>query len=170
MHVIYEGNFGRAWPWRSDSERRKFWQNLPWKTDGQCRKFWQNLPLETDRRRHTRKLRQNLPLEEWWSVQEILAESPPGKLVVTGGNFGRTSPWEIYVHRSRFWQNLPLKMDAQKPKFWQNLSPWELQVWETKGWSLQINLARCRSTEWRRVSNNTVLLLTRLGQRGGRGT
>lgn len=130
--ILREENFGRTSPRRLMVSVENFGRISPWKTDG---------------RRHRRKLRQNLPLEERWSVQEILAESPPGKLVVTGGNFGRISPWKIYVHRSRFWQNLPLKMDAQKPKFWQNLSPWELQVWETKGWSLQINLARCRSTD-----------------------
>jgi hypothetical protein len=92
---------------------------------------------------------------------EILAESPPGKLMVTGGNFGGTSPWETYVHRSKFWQNLPLKMDVLKPKFWQNLplkmdvqklkfgraSPWELQVSETERLELQLLLVAGQQIE-----------------------
>lgn len=43
---ICEETFGRAWPWRSDNERRNFGRTSPWKADGQCTKFWQDLPLE----------------------------------------------------------------------------------------------------------------------------
>jgi len=75
-----------------------------------------------------------------------LAESPPGKLMVTGGNFGGTSPWETYVHRSKFWQNLPLKMDVQKLKFGR-ASPWELQVSETERLELQLLLVAGQQIE-----------------------
>jgi hypothetical protein len=110
--MMREGNFGRTSSWKTDGQPTKLRQNLPlspWKADG----------------RHS-------------TGDEISAEPPPGKLMIKGAKFGRTSldPLWKWMFRSRNFGRT---------------SPWDrqqVQVSETRGWMESPNFASTiRSTQ-----------------------